>query len=395
VTDTDGWCLDASTSPPPPSPPPPTAPPSARRVLGVVALVAALAGGAAGGAAGALLARPGAGGTAPSAGAGPAGTRQVATPGFPLAAIAARVLPSVVTIDVVSGGEGGTGSGLVVRSDGYILTNSHVVTVAGMAGPATGISVVLDKGVRVLPARVVGRDLRTDLAVLKVDTPVPLPVAPADGSGSLAVGAPVAALGAPLGLAGSVTVGVVSALDRGPTVPLGRSAVVLTGAIQTDAAINPGNSGGPLVDAAGRVIGIDSALAAVPGDAATETGSIGVGFAIPIAYARSIAEEIIRTGRATHPDLGVQVTTVPAAEAHALAAPAGALVAGVTDGGPADRAGLRAGDTIISVGGRPVGGTIDLISATRLHRPGDVVTVTYIRGGMTRTTPVRIWDAPN
>ncbi len=297
----------------------------------------------------------------------------------PISTIAARALPSVVTINVISGVSAATGSGVIIRSDGYILTNNHVVA-GGVAGGR--VSVTLYKELRQISAEIIGCDPKTDLAVIRIRTPDLLPAATLGRSGSLMVGAPLVAIGAPLGLSGTVTTGIVSALDRNPTVP-GESGgeSVLIGAIQTDAAINPGNSGGPLLDGRGQVVGINTAIAAVPGSGAGRgaSGSIGVGFAIPIDYASSVAEEIIRTGRATHPYLGVSAGTVTPDEAQASGTSPGALVRGVDAGGPGDQAGLRPGDIIIKVDDVVVGNTNDLIAATRVHKIGDRVTVTFQR----------------
>lgn len=340
----------------------------------VAAVVSVLVGATAGWAAGTRWGRPPAADDA-SGGAGRGGAASTE-------AAATRVLPSVVTVSAVTAAGGGTGSGVIIRangSTGYILTNNHVLAV----GPGVlDVNVILDKNVEAMNAQVVGRDPATDLAVLKVTAQHRLPVAPVGDSSLLSVGMPVMAIGSPLGLPGTVTSGVISALDRSPAVPAtGGSTVLLAGAVQTDAPINPGNSGGPLVNAAGQVIGIDSALA-VPGAATsstTETGSVGVGFAIPIDYAVSVADEIIRTGRATHPGLGLQAVTVTAVEGRALATPPGALISDVTSGGPAARAGLRPGDTLTRVDGLPVRGMNDLIMAARRQGVGRTVVVDYLR----------------
>ncbi len=302
-----------------------------------------------------------------------------------IASIAARLLPSVVTLNVEGSTESGTGSGVVIRSDGYILTNNHVVAVAANGGTITAD---FYKGKRNVPARIVGRDPKTDLAVVRVDG-TGLPAATLGQSSSLVVGDPVVALGAPLGLSSTVTSGIVSALDRNVEVPgeNGGSGGLLIGAIQTDAAINPGNSGGPLVDMQGQVIGINSAIAAAPGSSGS-SGNIGVGFAIPIDYARSIADEIIRTGKATHPYVGVT-----AQDAAAGGGAQGALIISVVPGGPADEAGLRADDVITKVDGKDIDGVDGLVAATRLHKVGDVVSVTYERDGVAHTVKVTLQES--
>jgi putative serine protease PepD len=302
-----------------------------------------------------------------------------------VASIAAKLLPSVVTLNVAGATERGTGSGVVIRSDGYILTNNHVVEVAASGGTITAD---FYKGRQGVAARIVGRDPKTDLAVVRVSL-TDLPAATLGQSSSLVVGDPVVALGAPLGLSSTVTSGIVSALDRNVEVPdeNGGSNGLLIGAIQTDAAINPGNSGGPLVDSQAQVVGINSAIASASNSSAT-SGNIGVGFAIPIDYARSIADEIIRTGKATHPYVGV--TAQPA---DASGANKGARVVSVVTGGPADKAGIVAGDVITKVDSKAIDNVDALVAATRLHKVGDVVTLTYTRNGQSTTVSVTLQES--
>jgi putative serine protease PepD len=301
--------------------------------------------------------------------------------------IAARLLPSVVTLNVSGSTESGTGSGVIIRSDGYILTNNHVVAVAANGGTITAD---FYKGRQKVPARIVGRDPKTDLAVVRVDA-TNLPAATLGQSSSLVVGDPVIALGAPLGLSSTVTSGIISALDRNVEVPSdsGGAGGLIIGAIQTDAAINPGNSGGPLVDAKAQVIGINSAIAAAPGSTGS-SGNIGVGFAIPIDYARSIADEIIRTGHATHPYVGVS-----ASPADTNGGTPGAKIISVVPGGPADLAGLKPDDVIIKVDNKAIDDVDALVAATRLHKVGDVVTITYLRDGQTHTASVTLQESRN
>jgi putative serine protease PepD len=305
-----------------------------------------------------------------------------------VAQIAAKLLPSVVTLNVDGSTESGTGSGVIIRSDGYILTNNHVVAVAANGGT---ITVDFYKGKQKVPARIVGRDPKTDLAVVRVNG-TNLPAATLGQSSSLVVGDPVVALGAPLGLSSTVTSGIVSALDRNVEVPdeTGNSSGgLLIGAIQTDAAINPGNSGGPLVDSQAQVIGINSAIAAAPGNSGSTGGNIGVGFAIPIDYARSIADEIIKTGKATHPYVGV--TAGPDTSGNAN----GAKIISVVPGGPADNAGMQPGDVITKVQGVTIDGVDGLVAATRLHKVGDVVSITYTRNGTEHTVKVTLQESRN
>ena len=305
-----------------------------------------------------------------------------------VAGIAARVMQSTVSIAVQGGTSRGTGSGVVIRSDGYILTNNHVVAAAADGGQ---IRVTFDDGATTLPARIVGLDPVTDLAVLRVDTDRELPAATLGRSRDLVVGDPVIAIGSPLGLAGTVTTGIVSALNRTVDVPAqdgsgGRNP--LFNAIQTDAAINPGNSGGALVNAAGEVIGINSAIATLGGGFGEGGGSIGVGFAIPIDEASSVAEQIIRTGRATHPAIGVSALTVTGEAADR----AGARVQQLVPGGAAAQAGLQPGDLIVEVEGEAVSSVDELILAVRQNDVGDTVTVTYVREGQTRTAELVLQD---
>jgi putative serine protease PepD len=312
------------------------------------------------------------------------------TPGS-VAAIARDVVPTVVSIDVTTPSGRGNGSGVIIRADGYIVTNDHVVA------DATEISVTLADGT-VADATLVGADPETDLAVVKARA-TGLPVATLGRSGNLQVGDPVVAVGSPLGLKGTVTSGIISALNRSFDIPAqapGEQSIVLVNAIQTDAAINPGNSGGALVDRAGRVIGINSAIASTAGLLGGSSGSIGVGFAIPVDEARAVAQEIIRTGRATHPFLGISGNDVTpqTAERFGLGASRGALVLEVTPGGPAERAGLRPQDIVVRLGGTAVTGMGDLIGAIRSHRIGETVDVTYVRGGDRRTVRVTLRQKP-
>jgi putative serine protease PepD len=316
----------------------------------------------------------------------PVSSTPVSRPSTSVAGIAARVLRSVVSIQVDSGTTGGTGSGVVLRSDGYVLTNNHVVS----GGGSITVSFT-DESQTDLKARVVGTDPETDLAVIKILGGPKLVPATLGTSSDLVVGDPVLAIGSPLGLAGTVTSGIISALNRTVQVPseTGAAAPPLFNAIQTDAAINPGNSGGALVDAAGRVIGINSAIATLGSAIAdSQSGSIGVGFAIPVDEARSIAEQLIRTGKATHPSINVLARTV-GADGNG---PRGARLISLTSGGAAAKAGLRPGDIITGVGGTAVHSVDQLVVALREHRVGDPVPVTYLRGGSTRTARVILQD---
>ena len=294
----------------------------------------------------------------------------------------------MVTLNVAGSTESGTGSGVIIRSDGYILTNNHVVAVAANGGTITAD---FYKGKQKVPARIVGRDPKTDLAVVRVDA-TNLPAAVLGQSSSLVVGDPVVALGAPLGLSSTVTSGIVSALDRNVDVPDesgGSPAACSSARSRPTPRSTPAIPAAPLVDDKAQVIGINSAIAAAPGNTGSTGGNIGVGFAIPIDYARSIADEIIKTGKATHPYVGV--TAGPDTTGNTN----GAKVISVVPGGPADKAGLRTDDVIIKVQGQTIDGVDGLVAATRLHKVGDVVTITYVRDGKTYTVPVTLQESRN
>ena len=370
---------------------PAAAPKGRRRGLGTAAavLATALVAGSVGGVVGARtgddreLLDPSA-----SLGSGSSSSATLSRDPESVAGIAAKVMRSTVSI-AVRGREGnGTGSGVVIRSDGYILTNNHVVESAASGGE---ITVTLDAGEQEIPAEIVGRDPVTDLAVLQVQSQAQLPAATLGQSRALVVGDLVIAIGSPLGLSGTVTTGIVSALNRTVNVPAEEGAGnPLFNAIQTDAAINPGNSGGALVNGRGEVVGINSAIATLGGGGpfgGAQGGSIGVGFAIPIDEAKSVAEEIIRTGKATHPSIGVSATTVSGAGDRQ-----GALVRELTPSGAAAGAGLEANDLIVAVDGKEVTSVDELILEIRSNKIGDRVEVTYVRDGQTRTAEVVLQD---
>ncbi|EGX56102.1 protease, partial [Streptomyces zinciresistens K42] len=351
-----------------------------RRGLLAGALLLAVVSGGAGGAAGAYLERNGGLDTVelPQAGAVPAGRAADSVAG-----IAARALPSVVTLRVSGRGEQGTGTGFVLDDRGNILTNNHVVRPAGDGG---GITVTFDSG-QTAEAEVVGRDSGYDLAVVRVKGVRGLRPLPLGNSENVRVGDPVVAIGAPFGLAGTVTSGIISAKER-PITAGGeggdRSDVSYVDALQTDAPINPGNSGGPLLDTAGRVVGINSAIRSGGGSGSDrdggQAGSIGLGFAIPVNQAKRVAEELIADGRATHPVIGVTLDTDYTGEGARVGTGSGGGPA-VIPGGPGDKAGIRAGDVITEVDGRPVRSGEELIVRTRAHRPGDRLALTLERGG--------------
>ena len=274
----------------------------------------------------------------------------------------------------------------MIRADGYILTNNHVV--ADAADGAGKISVQFNGG-KSIRAQIVGRDATYDLAVIKVNLTNLKPLVLGD-SEKVVVGDSVIAIGSPLGLTGTVTTGVVSAKDRPVSAGGGMDTQnSFINAIQTDAAINPGNSGGPLVDATGAVIGINSAIASM-GSSSGQSGSIGLGFAIPINQAKRTAEQLIATGKSSHPILGVSLDLQFAGPGAVISSVPGAVVAS----GPADKAGLRSGDLILSIDGRNVANAEALIVAIRSHAPGDAVKITYSRSQKTSAVTVMLVAAP-
>jgi putative serine protease PepD len=302
-----------------------------------------------------------------------------------VAGIAAGVLPGVVYIEVSLGADRSSGSGFVIREDGYVLTNNHVVAV-GADSPGS-ITVVFSDGAQAT-AEVVGRTADYDLAVLRVDRDGLTPLALGDSS-TLQVGDPVVAVGAPLGLEGTVTAGIVSALNR-PVSAGDASDTSFINAIQTDAAINPGNSGGPLVNLAGEVIGINSAIAQTSGSRAA--GNIGLGFAIPSSQARRTAEQLISTGRATYPIIGVLLDNSYSGQGVQVSAQAQNGRPAVTPDGPAEAAGIRPGDVILRIDGVPVTDPDELIVAIRARAPGDAVTLSVLRDGTERDVEVTLGE---
>ncbi|MGW3629052.1 trypsin-like peptidase domain-containing protein [Streptomyces sp. NPDC005122] len=358
-----------------------------RRALVLGAVLIAVVSGGVGGAVGVYLER--------DAGTGDIELPQAAkeAPGRPadsVAGIAARALPGVVTLHVRGTDEEGTGTGFVLDTRGHILTNNHVVEPAGTRG---GITVTFSGG-ESAKATVVGHDSGYDLAVVEVSGVGGLRPLPLGNSDSVQVGDPVVAIGAPFDLANTVTSGIISAKER-PITAGGEkgdgSDVSYVDALQTDAPINPGNSGGPLLDSRARVIGINSAIRSADSAAdpqAGQAGSIGLGFAIPVNQARRVAEELINTGRATHPVIGVTLDMDYTGDG----ARVGTKTSGgppVTPGGPGARAGIRAGDVITEVDGLRVHSGEELIVRTRAHRPGDRLLLTLRRdGGRERITLV-------
>lgn len=298
----------------------------------------------------------------------------------PVVSIAERVRPSIVQIKTQKAGANTSGSGVFFREDGHVLTNAHVTD------GATSISVVLASG-REITARLVGSDPITDSAVVKIEGG-PFPVAQLGTAADLKVGQTAVAMGSPLALAGgpSVTVGVVSALHR--SVRTRGTSASLFDMIQTDAPISPGSSGGALLDGNGRVIGITTAIAV------SDVGPEGLGFATPIDVARSIADELIATGKASHTWIGIEGADLDGATAHDLNLDGGARVVSVRDEGPASAAGLQARDVIVSVDGKPILSMGALVVALRAHRPGDVIRVEVTRDRERMTKTVTLAERP-
>jgi putative serine protease PepD len=287
-----------------------------------------------------------------------------------VADIYAEAAPAVASID---NGNGGSGSGFLMDGQGHVVTNQHVVD------GGTEFTVRLGEDGEPLPAELVGADPSTDLAVLQVDD-VPAEIDPLElaSSGDLRPGDVVIAIGSPFGLSGTVTTGIVSALDRGITAPNGYN---IDGVLQTDAAINPGNSGGPLLDAEGRVIGVNSQIAA-----SDARQSSGVGFAVPVDTVKEIVPQLIEGGEVEHAYLGVGFD--PAAEGE------GAVIGSIEPGGPAAASELRPGDRVTAVDGREIAEPEDLGSAIDDHKPGDRVELTVQRGDEQRTIEVELGTRP-
>ncbi|SDL28021.1 S1C family serine protease [Nonomuraea jiangxiensis] len=367
-----------------PPPPPPAPPRKAVLTAGqkVVAGLALAAMAVAGGVVGAVLAT--------SFQPAPVATASAPSPVFKstssqltVAEVAAKVQPSVVMIQ----GQTGEGSGVVLSEDGHILTNNHVVEGAGQGGGQMTVKFSDGKTAR---ATVVGTDPATDLAVIKAEGVSGLSKATLGDSDALKVGDAVLAIGSPLGLDGSVTAGIVSALDRtlttGPEqrqqLPPGwgqqqqSAGTTIGGAIQTDASINPGNSGGALVNAAGELVGINTAIA-------SDAAGGGVGFAIPVNTAKQVSEQLISTGKVTHAFLGVSVTD-------ATGDVPGALIGQITAGSPAEKAGLRQGDLITRIDDTPVDGGDTVVGQVRGFKPGQQVKITYMRDGTSHEVTVTL-----
>ncbi|MGH3503428.1 MAG: S1C family serine protease [Nocardioidaceae bacterium] len=294
----------------------------------------------------------------------------------PVEAVADAVLPSVVSIEVHGLKLGVTGSGFMYDEDGHVVTNNHVIEPAVGGGE---IRVSLPDGATT-SATIVGRSPSYDIAVIQLDDSGHTVPATLGSSADVQVGQRVVAFGSPLGLNATVTSGIISATHR-PVTAGGHGETSYINALQTDAAINPGNSGGPLVDLSARVVGVNSAIATVTPNA-SESGNIGVGFSIPIDQVVRTVKQIVTTGHAVYPVIGAEVSV-----RHGIG---GAELRDVTDGSPADQAGLRPGDLVEKIDGEAVDDGIELIVQIRAHRPGETVTLEYQRGGDESTVDVAL-----
>jgi S1-C subfamily serine protease len=309
--------------------------------------------------------------------------------------VAKKVTPSVVNIDVRTTPQTtnpfsltpqeGTGSGVIYTSDGYIITNNHVVS------GAQDITVTLASGTE-LKGKKVGADPDNDIAVVKVDQ-ANLPAIDIGNSDNLVVGQLVVAVGSPLGFEQTVTAGIVSALHRvvGVTSSTGQSTNMLTDLIQTDATINPGNSGGALCDGSARLVGINALIASQSG------GSEGIGFAIPIDTAKMVADDLIAGRPVSHPYVGIlgQTVSQSIAQRYNLPVDAGAYVTRVVPGSPADKAGIKAGDIIVGIDGKPVKSMDDVLGGVRTHHVGEKVSITYYSGGSKKTVELTLAEKPS
>jgi putative serine protease PepD len=356
----------------------PAPPQRAGKVIGLAAIVALLVGLIAG--AGAAVSVVALNGPSPvDDQSGPAigvGSADPKIRSGSVSAVAATLLPSVVQLKVEGAdNSSATGSGFAIDNSGHILTNNHVVSSAANGG---SIQVVTQKG-KTATARLVGRSPAYDLAVVQV-LGLDAPSVQFGRSEAAVVGQDVVAIGSPLGLAGTVTSGIVSAKNR-PVTAGGEGEISYINALQTDAAINPGNSGGPLVDMNARVIGINSAIAAVRGAEPGSSGNIGLGFAIPIDQARRTAQQLIESGKASYPVIGASVD---------MQFEGGARVREVSTASPAQRAGLRTGDVITSINNQTVDTAEALIVAIRTHRPGESVKLDFQRAGKDRQVSVTL-----
>lgn len=351
--------------------------PSPRRSGGLrvaAGIVALLLAGVIGGVVGSLITRSA------------SGTVTGPTAGCRVADVATKVLPAVVTISVHGQSGSGSGSGVIIDSDGTVVTNDHVISAGANGGQ---IQAILDDGTQ-KPARLLGRDPTTDLAVLRIEGGSQLPTLRWGDSSALVVGDPVVAAGAPLGLSSTITSGVISALGRDVPVPTDTGSTVLVGAVQTDASINPGNSGGALVTCSGELIGINTAIATVPDQNGTAGGgSVGIGFAVPSSVARPITDELIKNGHVKHPGFGMATHPVSRSDS-AGRVEVGLAVTSVDSGGPAAKAGIKVGDIVTGVQGVDQVHADTLAHVAATASVGDEVELTLLRDGQQHKVTVRL-----
>ncbi|MFF4356881.1 S1C family serine protease [Streptomyces sp. NPDC001604] len=369
------------------------APKSGRGGLVAAILVAALVAGGLGGGLGYTLAKnndDNTGSTTVSAStSGGAVKRDAGT----VAGVAARALPSTVTIEAEStSGEGGTGTGFVFDTQGHIVTNNHVVADAVDGGKLTA---TFPNGKK-YDAEVVGHAQGYDVAVIKLkNAPSDLKPLTLGDSDKVAVGDSTIAIGAPFGLSNTVTTGIISAKNRpvASSDGSGSSSASYMSALQTDASINPGNSGGPLLDAAGNVIGINSAIQSTGSGGlggSSQSGSIGLGFAIPINQAKYVAQQLIKTGKPVYAKIGASVSLADSSSGAKITEQGAGGSAAVEPGGPADKAGLKPGDVITKLDDRVIDSGPTLIGEIWTHKPGDQVTITYQRDGKSHTVQLTL-----
>jgi putative serine protease PepD len=351
-----------------------------RRVAGALALVVLAAGAGVGGAVAYDAVRDDGTGVVSSL---DANSDTGSAPAGQIEKVAQKVLPSVVQVNVSGGGQAGSGTGIIISSDGQILTNNHVVESGADGG---SITVAFNDGTNE-KAEILGRDAITDLAVIKADGKSGLQPATLGSSADLKVGQEVVAIGSPFGLESTVTSGIISALNRPvASSDAGGSEQTVFPAVQTDAAINPGNSGGPLVDLEGRVIGINSAIRS-NGTLSTDAGSIGLGFAIPIDLAKNVSQQLVKGDKVQHARIGV---TVGPAIAKDDITGIGAEVKEVSKGSAGDKAGLEVGDIITAVNDTPIVSSNALVATIRGYEPGETIDMTFMRDGEKKTVEVTL-----
>ncbi|MET8336669.1 trypsin-like peptidase domain-containing protein [Streptosporangium canum] len=336
-----------------------------------------------------LLTRPSVSDRDPSFTLGKAPTGSNSRPPDSIAGVAAKVLPSVVSLAVDGGTSASTGSGFLIKG-GYVVTNNHVVAAAAPGGEIQ----IQFSNRKSTSARIIGRDPESDLAVVKPEETFGAPEISLGNSDNVVVGDPVVAIGSPLGLVGTVTSGIVSSLNR--PVQAGEensSDTTWLSAIQTDAAINPGNSGGPLVNANGEVIGVNSAIATLGRSAGGQSGSIGLGFAIPVNHARRIAQELVTTGVAKKSRIGITIDQTYQGTGVRIDSEVRQGTRPVEQDGPADKAGLKPGDVILEVNGTVVQDSTELIALIRNKAPGEKLSIKFQRGGQEKTATVTVGAA--